>query len=85
LAPVRSCQLAALRAGTALDGYAFYYPYRVVINRNLLLIAASGGVADGGWCGYRHIGVGYAHTSEIAAVVCTASIARAIKEVEEQD
>ena len=66
---------AALEAGgEVVEGYKFYYPDAVVINRRSPRIIAPGKVAVGGWCAYFYALVGYALRREIAEAVCAASI-----------
>jgi hypothetical protein len=67
-------------SGTVIDGYAFPYLRSVIIDSNLPLVAASGKVAGGGWCGYPALGVGYARTSARAAAVWAASVAQVKEE-----
>jgi hypothetical protein len=66
---------AALEAGgEVVEGYKFYYPAAVVINRRSSRVIAPGKVAVGGWCAYFHALVGYALSREVATAVCAASI-----------
>ena len=66
---------AALEAGgEVVEGYKFYYPDAVVINRRSPHIIAPGKVAVGGWCAYFYALVGYALRREVAEAVCAASI-----------
>jgi len=66
---------AALEAGgEVVEGYKFYYPDAVVINRRSSRIIAPGKVAVGGWCAYFYALVGYALQREVAEAVCAASI-----------
>jgi hypothetical protein len=79
LIPARMCSpdelAAALEAGgEVVEGYEFYYPHTVVINRRLPGIIAAGKVAIGGWCAYSRGGVGYALQREVATAACAASI-----------
>ncbi len=76
--------VAAERAGgKVMDGYSFPYSRGIAINRYLPRRYAAGEVADGGWCGYKVLGAGYALQRGIALAVCAASIALAVKEEEE--
>jgi len=69
--------VAAERAGgKVIDGYSFPYSRSIAINRYLLRRYAAGEVADGGWCGYKVLGAGYALQRGIALAVCAASIAQ---------
>ena len=66
---------AALEAGgEVVEGYEFYYPAAVVINRRSSRIIAPGKVAVGGWCAYFYALEGYALRREVAEAVCAASI-----------